>query len=129
MNTDSNPAAPQVTALVNQYFMAINQNDYSAYASLLDLQMQQQNPESSFEPGYATTTDSAETLTSISDTGTGGLAAYLTFTSHQSPADSPDDSSCDQWSLTLFLVPNGAGYLIRTPPSNYQAGPVSPKLP
>ena len=117
----SNPAAAQVTALVNSYFTAVNQHDYSAYARLFDQQMQQQNPESSFDSGYATTTDSAETLTSISDTGSGGLAASVTFTSQQNPADSPDNSSCDQWSITFFLVPNGAGYLIGTPPSSYQA--------
>ena len=92
----SNPAASQVTALVNGYFTAINQHDYSAYASLLDQQAQQQNPESTFDSGYATTTDSAETLTSISGTGSGGLAASLTFTSQQSPADSPDNSSCSR---------------------------------
>jgi hypothetical protein len=67
----SNPAAPQVTALVNSYFTAIDQHDYSAYASLFDQQMQQQNPESSFDSGYATTTDSAETLTGNSDTDSG----------------------------------------------------------
>jgi hypothetical protein len=117
----SNPAAVQVTALVNSYFMAIDQHDYSAYASLFDLQMQQQNPESSFDSGYATTTDSAETLTSIFDTGSGGLAASVTFTSQQSAADSPDSSSCDQWSITLFLVPAGDGYLIGPPPSSYRA--------
>jgi hypothetical protein len=118
----NNPAATQVTALVNSYFTAINARDYSAFASLLDQQARQQNPESTFDSGYATTADSAETLTSISDTGSGGLAASLTFTSQQSPADSPDDSSCDQWSITLFLVPNGTGYLIGTPPSSYQGG-------
>jgi hypothetical protein len=117
----SNPAAPQVTALVNNYFTAIDQHDYSAYASLFDQQMQQQNPESSFDSGYATTTDSAETLTSISNTDSGGLAASVTFTSQQNPADSPDSSSCDQWSVTLFLVPNGDGYLIGPPPSSYHA--------
>jgi hypothetical protein len=117
----SNPAAPQVTAMVNHYFTAINQHDYSAFASLLDQQMRQRDPESAFASGYATTTDSAETLTSISDTGSGGLAASLTFTSRQSPSDSPDNSACDRWSITLFLVANGAGYLIGGPPSDYQA--------
>jgi hypothetical protein len=117
----SNPAAPQVTAMVNHYFTAINQHDYSAFASLLDQQMKQRVPESAFDSGYATTIDSAETLTSISDTGSGGLAASLTFTSQQSPADSPDNSSCDRWSITLFLDPNGTGYLIGAPPSDYQA--------
>jgi hypothetical protein len=117
----SNAAAAQVTALVNRYFTAINQHDYQAYTSLFDQQMQQQNPESSFDSGYDGTSDSAETLKSISDTGSGGVAASLTFTSHQNPANSPDNSSCDQWSITLFLVPDGGGYLIGTPPSGYQA--------
>ena len=118
-----NPAAAQVTALVNSYFTAINAHDYSAYADLLDQQARRQNPKSTFDSGYRTTTDSAETLTSISGTGSGGLAASLTFTSRQSPADSIDHSSCDQWSITLFLVPDGSGYLIGTPPSSsgYQA--------
>ena len=117
----SNPAAPQVTAMVNHYFTAINQHDYSAFASLLDQQMKQRDPEPSFNSGYATTTDSAETLTGISGAGSGGLAASLTFTSRQSPADSPDNSACDQWSIILFLDPNGTGYLIGAPPPDYQA--------
>lgn len=116
-----NPAAPQVTMLLNHYFTAINQHDYSAWVSLFDQQLQQPDPESSFDAGYATTTDSAVTLTSISGTGSGSLAASVTFTSKQSPADSPDNSSCDQWSITLFLVPNGSGYLIGPPPSGYHA--------
>jgi hypothetical protein len=61
------------------------------------------------------------TLTSLSDAGSGGLAASVTFRSQQNPADSPDNSSCDQWSITLFLVPDGTGYLIGPPPSSYQA--------
>jgi hypothetical protein len=116
-----NPAAPQVTALLNRYFTAINQRDYAAYASLYDQQLQQPQPESSFDAGYATTTDSAVTLTSISDTGSGGLAASVTFRSQQNPADSPDNSSCDQWSITLYLVPDGTRYLIGLPPSSYRA--------
>ena len=115
------PGRAQVTALVNSYFTAIDQHDYPAYSSLFDQQMQQQNPESSFDSGDATTTDSAETLTGISDTSSGGLAASVTFTSQQSPADSPDNSPCDRWSITLFLVPDGTGYLIGAPPSSYQA--------
>jgi hypothetical protein len=116
-----NEAAPQVAALLNSYFTAINQRDYPTYASLFDQQLEQPQPESSFDAGYATTIDSAVTLTSISDAGSGGLAASVTFTSRQNPADSPDNSSCDQWSITLFLVPGGTGYLIGPPPSSYHA--------
>lgn len=116
-----NPAATRVTALLNRYFTAINKRDYQAYASVFDQQLQQPDPQSSFDVGYATTTDSAVTLAGISDTGSGSLAASVTFTSQQSPADSPDNSSCDQWSITLFLVPDGTTYLIGPPPSNYHA--------
>jgi hypothetical protein len=116
-----NPAAPQVTALLNRYFTAINQRDYPTYVSLFDQQLEQPQPESSFDAGYATTSDSAVTLTNISDAGSAGLAASVTFRSQQNPADSPDNSSCDQWSITLFLVPDGNGYLIGPPPSSYHA--------
>ncbi len=116
----SDAAAPQVTAFLNSYFTAINAHDYQAYDSLLDQQLQPY-PQSSFDAGYGSTTDSNETLTSITDTGSGGEAASVTFTSHQQPAESPDNSSCDQWSITLFLVPNGNGYLEGAAPSTYHA--------
>jgi len=116
----ANPAAPQVQALLERYFGAINAHDYTAYSSLLDARMQQQNGQSKFDSGYATTHDSAETLTSITGTGGGGLAATVSFTSHQSPADSINNSSCTAWTITLYLEPQGTGYLIGPPPSGYQ---------
>jgi hypothetical protein len=33
----------------------------------------------------------------------------VTFTSHQQPAESPDNSACDDWTITLYLVPDGTG--------------------
>jgi hypothetical protein len=114
------PAAPQVQALLERYFTAINDHDYAAYSALLDAPMRQQNSRSSFTAGYATTRDSAETLTSISDTGGGELAATVSFTSHQSPADSINNSSCTAWTITLYLRPQGGSYLIGTPPAGYQ---------
>ncbi len=116
-----NAAEPQVLALVNRYFAAINAHDYPVYASLLDAQELQQITQPVFDSGYATTTDSDETLTGVSDTGSGGVAAMITFTSHQDPANSVDDSACTSWAITLFLVPNGTGYLIGAPPSGYHA--------
>jgi hypothetical protein len=82
--------------------------------------MRQQNPESTFNSGYATTQDSAEQLSAISLAGAGELAA-VTFTSHQNPADSPDDSSCTVWRITLYLLPQGASYQITTAPPGYRA--------
>jgi hypothetical protein len=117
----ANPAADRVRTLFERYFAAINTHDYAAYSSLLDAQMRQQNPQAKFASGYATTRDSAATLTSIADTGGGGLAATVTFTSHQSPADSINNSSCTAWTITLYLQPQGSGYLIGVPPAGYQS--------
>ena len=115
----ANPAAPQVQTLLVRYFTAINEHGYSQYSSVLDQQMQQDNPSSSFAAGYATTRDSAETVTGISDTGGGDLAVRVTFTSRQDPADSPDNSSCTDWAITLYVVPQDGNYLIGSPPSSY----------
>lgn len=117
----ANPAATQVRAFVERYFTAINAHDYAAFSSLLDARMRQQNPQSEWTSGNATTRDSAETLTSIADTGGGGLAATVSFTSHQSPADSINNSSCTAWTITLYLQPQGGSYLIGVPPAGYQS--------
>jgi len=118
-----NAALPQVIALLDRYFSAINQHDYAAYAQLLDPQALQRSSASAFSAGDGSTTDSGETLTGLaamSSGGEAGLAAAVTFTSHQQPADSPDHSDCDSWSITLYLVSQGTGYLISLPPAGYQ---------
>ena len=115
-----NPAAPQVIALLDRYFTAINTHDYAEYAGVLDRQRRRHETAASFRSGYASTTDSDATLTGISATGS-GVAASVTFTSHQKPAKSPDHSSCNRWAITLYLVRHGTGYLIETPPSGYLA--------
>jgi hypothetical protein len=114
-------ARPQVVALLDRYFSAINQHDYAAYADLLDPQALLRSPASVFYSGDGSTTDSGETLTGLADLSSGGVAAAVTFTSHQQPADSPDHSACDAWSITLYLVPQGNGYLIGLPPAGYEA--------
>jgi hypothetical protein len=114
-------ARPQVIALLDRYFSAINQHDYAAYAQLLDPQALQRSPASAFYTGDGSTADTSEMLTGLADLSSGGLGAAVTFTSHQQPADSPDHSDCDNWSITLYLVPQGAGYLIGLPPPGYQA--------
>jgi len=117
-----NAALPQVTALLDRYFSAINQHDYAAYARLLDPQALQRSPASAFYTGDGSTADTGETITGLADLSSGEMAAAVTFTSHQQPADSPDHSDCDAWSITLYLVPRGTGYLIGLPPAGYQGG-------
>jgi hypothetical protein len=120
-SAEGGPDLQAVTTLLQSYFTAINQHDYAAYTSLLAPSMAQQNPASVFASGYGSTTDTDETLTALSATGSSGLAATVTFTSSQQPAESPDNSSCDEWIITLYLVPGGTGYLIQAPPSSYSA--------
>jgi hypothetical protein len=69
--------------------------------------------------GYATTKDSNEVLTGITDTGGGSLTANVSFTSHQSPADSPDQSACNDWQISLYLVPQAASYVMTAAPAGY----------
>jgi hypothetical protein len=114
----ANPAAARVQALLERYFTAINRHDYEAYRSIhtADAQL----PYSSFVVGYGTTTDSTEELVATSEAGAEELAT-VTFISHQSPAKSVTDSSCTKWKITLYLLPQGNGYLITSTPPGYHA--------
>jgi hypothetical protein len=117
----SNPATPQVETVLTHYFQGINTHSYAEYSSALDAQEQAKQPQSTFDSGYSTTTDSGMTLTSLTSTSGGGLAATVTFTSHQSASASVDKkSTCNHWTLTLYLVPQGTGYLKGAAPSGYQ---------
>lgn len=104
-----------------RYFTAINERDYQAFVRLLDAQEAALWTPARFAAGYGTTVDSAETLTGIADRSGGREAASVTFTSHQAPSASPDGSSCDLWSITLYLIPTNSGYVIEHPPSGYFA--------
>jgi hypothetical protein len=116
-----NPAEPQVDAYLNRYFNSINTRNYSEYNSLLDAQKQQADSRSGFDSGFATTKDSNEVLTGIVDTGGGSLTANVSFTSRQSPADSIDQSACNNWQLSVFLVSQGKGYVMTAAPAGYRA--------
>ena len=115
-------AEPRVEAYLNRYFGAINTKNYSAYQSLLDAQQQQGDSRSTFDSGFATTKDSNEVLTGIEDTGGGTLTANVSFTSRQDPADSVDGSTCNNWRISLFLVPHGTSYVLTAAPAGYHAG-------
>ncbi len=117
----ASPLTPGVEDLLNRYFSAINARDYQAYNSLLDAQMQASDSSASFYSGYATTKDSAETLTAISGTAGGGVAATVTFISHQNAANSINNSTCTDWTITLYLVPQGSSYVITAPPPGYHS--------
>jgi hypothetical protein len=113
-------AFPQVEVVLSHYFQGINDHNYAEYASSQTAQGKEAQSESSFDSGYATTTNSGMRLTSLTPMGNGDLTAAVTFTSRQSPSDSVDNSTCNNWTLKLNLVPNGTGYLIAPAPSGYE---------
>lgn len=113
-------AQPQVETLLSHYFHGINTHNYAEYASTLNPAQQAKQSKANFDSGYSSTSDSGMTLTSLTDSGNGGLTATVTFTSRQSPAQSIDKSACNAWTLNLYLVPHGTGYLIGPAPSGYQ---------
>lgn len=106
--------------MLSHYFQGINRHDYAEYASSQTAAGKADQPQSSFDSGYATTVDSGMTLTSLVPTGGGDLTATVRFTSRQSPSDSVDGSACNGWVLNLYLVPNGSGYLITPAPPSYE---------
>jgi hypothetical protein len=116
----SNPAAPAVEQTLTDYFQGINTHNYAEYASSLDAQQRALQPESQFNSGYSSTSDSGMQLTSLTSTGDGGLEATVTFTSHQAAGTGVDGSPCNDWSVNFYLVSQGGSYLKGAAPSGYQ---------
>jgi hypothetical protein len=115
-----NPNASSVAAFLGQYFAAINAHDYQSYRSLLSPQLRRGMTHAQFDEGYRSTVDSNEKLVGISTAPDGDLAAEVTFTSHQDPADSPDHSeSCTKWHVLRFLGRGSSGWVIDPAPSGY----------
>jgi hypothetical protein len=116
-----NPQAAPIVSLLDSYFTAINGRDYQSYLSLLTAPERQGLTAARFASGFASTTDTGEMLTGISPAD-GATVATVTFTSHQNPADSVNGhQTCTRWRISLFLRPDGTGYLIGKPPSGYKA--------
>ena len=115
------PAAHRVAALLKAYFGSINSHDYSTF-SLLFIPEIRESVEH-FNAGYRSTTDSGATLVGLTSAGAQDLAATVTFTSRQNPADSPDHATCDSWNVVLTLTGTGTGtgtgYLIARSPAGY----------
>jgi hypothetical protein len=115
------PAAHRVAALLKAYFGSINSRDYSTYSLLFIPEIRESVDH--FNAGYRSTTDSGATLVGLTSAGAQDLAATVTFTSRQNPADSPDHATCDRWNVVLTLTGTGTGagtgYLIARSPAGY----------
>lgn len=115
------PAAPEVLALLSQYFQAVNTHDYQLYQDIHAADAQASLDPDSFRLGFESTEDSDAVVTVIGVQPDGQPTAEVTFTSTQNSVDGPNGDTCDRWDITLFLEPDGDGYLITTPPSTYHA--------
>ena len=115
----STGAEPAVETTLSRYFEGINTHDYAEYQNAHNQQEQATESQSEFDTGYGSTTDTGMTLTSLVSTAS-GESATVTFTSHQDKSASIDGSACNDWQVTYFLVPQGAGYLIGHTPAGYK---------
>ena len=120
-NVAQDPDASPVETFLNSYFAAINTHSFRNYRKLLNAKMRQEESAQSFRSGYLSTTDSAATLTAISQDGSGLVSATVTFTSHQLPADSPTGTACTDWSIVLYLHQLSGRYVLGPAPSGYHA--------
>ena len=109
------PGATQVAAFMTGYFDAINQRDYQGFMGKFDDQARPDYTRQKFLAEFSTTTDMAPALTALRPAA-GGLLATVTFTSHQSPAQSYTHTACTAWTQRLYLETSGRSYLIGTPP-------------
>jgi hypothetical protein len=110
-------AAP-VASFAHTYFSAINHHNYALYISLLQPRLRPTAGQ--FYSGYRGTHDSHATLTGLSPTAN-GLAATVTFTSHQPASNSPTHTGCTKWTIALYLLSRGGSYRITSPPPGYHA--------
>ncbi len=110
-----------MVTFLNRYFDAINAHNFAAYRRLFTPSLRGGLSATAFQSGYGTTRDSAVTLRGVSATAAGEIQALVTFTSHQQASQSPTHSACTDWSISLYLVRNGARYALATPPGGYSA--------
>ncbi len=117
----ASPDTRPVVSFLTRYFTAINDHDYQAYLRLYSPAIRGGLTPAAFSAGYGTTRDSLATLRHIGVIGPGQLDAVVTFTSHQQPGQSASQSACTRWRISLYLIREGAGYLLQAPPSGYLA--------
>jgi hypothetical protein len=114
------PHEAAVVAFLDRYFSAINRHAFRAYKRLFTPALRSGLSAATFGLGYGSTRDSAETVGSINVIGAGQVEAIVTVTSRQQPGDSPGQSSCMAWRMSLSPIQGGSGYLLAALPDAYQ---------
>jgi hypothetical protein len=111
-----------VIAALTTYFDAIDTGDYATAYAQLAPSLQAHQTSANFSSALATTYNYNVQVQSLTEPSSGTAVVNLSFTSLQSPSESPDGDSCDNWSLTYTLSEIGGSWLIQS--STGQGGAV-----
>lgn len=106
----AHPQAEQVRQLLQSYFDAINNHDYSAWAAVVTTPQTQNQDSDRWLQAYASTVDSSIWIQSLSGNP---LRVALRFTSEQDPELAPPDLpvACIDWTLS-YQLPEQDGQLV-----------------
>lgn len=102
------PVASEVSALLEQYFTAINDGGYEQWLATLT-ERRQVTTRDTFHRNYATTVDDDVVLKAVTVRADGTVVATATFRSRQDPANAPANLrvGCLRWTITYPLVREG----------------------
>ena len=106
----THPQAEQVRQLLQSYFDAINNHDYSAWAAVVTTPQTTNQDSDRWLQAYASTVDSSIWVQSLSGNP---LRVALRFTSEQDPDLAPPDLQvdCIDWTLS-YQLPEQDGHLV-----------------
>jgi hypothetical protein len=105
-------SAPAVVALLTDYFVAINDRDYTTYRQLHTRAVRAKLTKAEFVKGHRTTQNSEIVLRELGTAEDGRLLATVDFVSTQAAADGPDRQTCTRWSVGKFLEKEGSNLRI-----------------
>ena len=114
-------ASPPVEVVLSEYFEGINKRDYGEYAKAETAPGLKDQPKSSFNARLRDNNRLRHDA-DVADAHRGRRPdrdRHL-YQSAVAREDSIDDSACDAWTLNLYLVPHGDGYLITPAPPSYE---------
>ena len=110
-DAENYPLGPAVRKLLQNYFNAINDKNFSQWVSVVTANRQRQTSRSAWLQDYRSTTDGNIVVYRIEQAPDNGLRVLLDFTSTQDVSDAPKDlpSGCIQWQVVYPLAyENGA---------------------
>jgi hypothetical protein len=102
-----------IARVLSTYYRAVNNKDYDvAWMQYTPQQQQRIGSVEAYTAGEASSYVIGATLVGVSQQSSGVDLATVTFSTSQSPADSPDGQGCDSWSLVYTMVQVGGAWRI-----------------